>query len=1216
MSDTQVASLYATIGVRMDSLERGLARTETLMLQAANKTERHAKRMNTSLALIGGSLAGATIMYAFTGMIRSAGNLDKTLSQLKAVTGANAAQMDAFRKAAMLAGTTTAFSVGQAAQAQVELAKAGMSTAQIMGGGFKSAMTLAAAGGMDLADASKTMANGLNLFNISAKDSSKIADALATAANTTTADVSDFAMALTQGGTAAKAAGLSFTDTMLVLESLAKIGVKNSDAGTSMKAAILALLTPTKQQAELTDKLGLSFVGANGKFKDAVKISAMLRAKLGDMTQAHRTNTLATIAGTDGVRALLALYNAGPATLKTWESQLSTQGTAAKQAKTMQDNLGTSIDKFRNSIEAGGISLATVFAPQIRAAADGIGNLIRELQDGGQAESFAQGISDAVGGVADTVKGAAPAFSLLGSALNMIGGSSIGVAVASFAALRLGVLGATSAVKAFTKAGAEGALAFNPLGAALIGLQVGVPIIAALVESEKSATAAAQDWKTNLDQVQSKLDSLQGTRIAESVAQARYNTAKADQKRLENEVATLVSKGKQGTKEYTDTQYRLTQAVQTTADAKDNLNKAQNAESDTITTAKAKIDGLSKAYLDAVETRNRLLQKAPATGKGAAVENGQTARDLAAANAVIAAYIQNTGRLAAAQAAVSSAPLLKTINDLRNGYQALTPAANKALAEIANTRGTFSRAAGQAIAIKLGISQDPHISDRLRELGALKEKADSIGKTRAVLQILADSASTEQALKRIRKLVGDIPSRTTATIDILASGMQLARKASGGRVTGGTPGRDSVLSLLTPGEVVLNSTQQHLVANGYTIEEALSSTGAAYAKGKPAAKKAPAAAPKPPIAGSNTPGKVSASVPKAANDKAQARWSTLSTAQQILMAGNDRAVTSAGLTPSTKDDAAALNKRISLLTAWVSKINGFASSNSPLSQALKATIESEKSGAFSGIASAKQSLQGLNPAADPTQLPASIDAALAQAQLDGDSAKQVDVLRQAESWYTGQLGKKPTAAQRASLLRSIASTRQQISDLTKPADAASVADATGAGSAPDAYALPDSLDAAMALAELTPDTGDDMTALQAEEAFYVGKLAEAQASGNSTDIARTARALKSVRDQMGSLSGSGAAAGGASGGIQGSVFEGYGSTAGNLVGSLSGGGSGSAGGGSAYASGGNAAGVVINVTVQGNVLSPDGLATSIVEPIRTQLIAIGQRNGSIFGGYA
>ena len=80
------------------------------------------------------------------------------------------------------------------------MAKGGLSVAQIMRGGLRSALALAAAGEMDLADAAEATVNAIKLFGLRGKDAMKVADGFATAANRTTADVSDFALALKMGG--------------------------------------------------------------------------------------------------------------------------------------------------------------------------------------------------------------------------------------------------------------------------------------------------------------------------------------------------------------------------------------------------------------------------------------------------------------------------------------------------------------------------------------------------------------------------------------------------------------------------------------------------------------------------------------------------------------------------------------------------------------------------------------------------------------------------------------------------------------------------------------------------------------------------------------------------------------------------------------------------------------------------------------------------------
>ena len=264
--------------------------------------------------------------------MKKAADFEQQIDSLGAVTNATGRQMEKFRKQAMKAGADTKFSALEAAKAQTELAKGGLKVKQILDGGLNSALALAAAGEMDLAEAASTTANALNLFGLKGRDSIKVADMLATAANATTADVSDFAMALSQGGSVAKMAGLSFKETVLWLEAMAKSGIKNSDAGTSMKTSLIQLLKPTAKQKELTKELGLNFISASGEMKNAADISAMLHDKLGGMTKAQRTAALATLAGTDGVRALSSLYAAGVPNLDKWKEGLGKSGTAAEVA--------------------------------------------------------------------------------------------------------------------------------------------------------------------------------------------------------------------------------------------------------------------------------------------------------------------------------------------------------------------------------------------------------------------------------------------------------------------------------------------------------------------------------------------------------------------------------------------------------------------------------------------------------------------------------------------------------------------------------------------------------------------------------------------------------------------------------------------------------------------------------------------------------------------
>lgn len=344
----------------LDARGRQAAGGQDMAERAGSRLGNTAKRM-ASYAFVGG-VAGALI-----GVVKAGVDFEQQMSSLQAVTGATSAQMKELRNQAINAGAATKYSAKDAAEAQTELAKGGMSLAAILHGGLKGALALAAAGEMDLGDAAATTVNALNLFQLGAGKATHVADAFAMAANATTADVSDFAYAMRAGGSAAHAAGLSFDQTTVWLEALAAAGIKGQDAGTSMKSALVQLAAPTKRAAKTAKELGLSFFDVHGNMKPLPAISQMLRDKLGGLTKQQQLHVAATLAGTDGMRGLLALMNAGPKTLDAYAAGLRKTGTAAAVAAKKQDNVAGWLEQLKGSLETLAIRLTSAALPAFKA---------------------------------------------------------------------------------------------------------------------------------------------------------------------------------------------------------------------------------------------------------------------------------------------------------------------------------------------------------------------------------------------------------------------------------------------------------------------------------------------------------------------------------------------------------------------------------------------------------------------------------------------------------------------------------------------------------------------------------------------------------------------------------------------------------------------------------------------------------------------------------
>src|SRR5262249_20069416 len=114
-------------------------------------------------------------------------------------------------------GRDTQFSAAQAEEAALNLAKGGLTPAQIAGGALADTLTLAAAGELDLAKAADITAKQLGVWADTGVTSAQVADLLAQSANASVVSVEELALGMANVGGVAKLAGASFQDTVTAL---------------------------------------------------------------------------------------------------------------------------------------------------------------------------------------------------------------------------------------------------------------------------------------------------------------------------------------------------------------------------------------------------------------------------------------------------------------------------------------------------------------------------------------------------------------------------------------------------------------------------------------------------------------------------------------------------------------------------------------------------------------------------------------------------------------------------------------------------------------------------------------------------------------------------------------------------------------------------------------------------------------------------------------
>lgn len=317
------------------------------MVQSATKNSEAWERTGAVTAT-----AGAAMVAGVGLAVKSYADFDKQMSSVQAATHETAGNMTQLRDAAVKAGADTAFSAVEAAQGIEELAKAGVSTKDIMGGGLKGSLDLAAAGSLGVAEAAEISASALTQFKLSGDKIPHLADLLAAGAGKAQGSVSDLGAALNQSGLVAASTGLTIEETTGSLAAFASAGLTGSDAGTSFKTMLMSMNPNSEAAASLMSELGISAYDAQGKFIGMSEYAGVLQNALKGMSDEQRNATLKTLFGSDAVRAANVLYEQGSAGINKWEAAVNDAGYAAETAAIKQDNLAGDIEKLGGSMDS------------------------------------------------------------------------------------------------------------------------------------------------------------------------------------------------------------------------------------------------------------------------------------------------------------------------------------------------------------------------------------------------------------------------------------------------------------------------------------------------------------------------------------------------------------------------------------------------------------------------------------------------------------------------------------------------------------------------------------------------------------------------------------------------------------------------------------------------------------------------------------------------
>lgn len=251
-----------------ENLRIKIVNQDTAVKNAASEVEKYRGKLKASnvgisaFAVAIGNLVTNVITGAISKMkelaaetIQVGAAFDTEMSKVAAISGASGDELQKLREKAKEMGATTQFSASEAASALEYMAMAGWKTDDMLDG-ISGVMNLAAASGEELASTSDIVTDAMTALGMGADEAGHFADVLAAASSNANTNVSMLGESFKYVAPVAGSMGASAEDLSIALGLMANSGIKGTQAGNSLKNALVNLTKPTKAQAAAMQQLG------------------------------------------------------------------------------------------------------------------------------------------------------------------------------------------------------------------------------------------------------------------------------------------------------------------------------------------------------------------------------------------------------------------------------------------------------------------------------------------------------------------------------------------------------------------------------------------------------------------------------------------------------------------------------------------------------------------------------------------------------------------------------------------------------------------------------------------------------------------------------------------------------------------------------------------------------------------------------------------------
>jgi TP901 family phage tail tape measure protein len=365
----KIADLYARLTARDGALRVTLHKARGYLSATALKMDAVAKAAKKVFLVSASLIAGVIFSFA---------RFEQSMARVRALTGATEAQFQAMKKTALDLGRTTVFSARQAAEAMSYFALAGYDANKIIGA-MPATLQLAAAGQMDMAQATDIVMKIMASMEIQASDLGHTVDVLTKAFTSANTDLPMLGEAMKYAGPIANQLEKNLEEVVSAIQAMSNAGIQGGQAGSSMRIILAKLSGSSEEANRVFENLGVTLTDGQGKMRHLADIIDDLNRAMSGLGSAEKAGLMFQAFGARAV-GLAPLLAAGGEELRRLERQLQRSGGTAKMIADRQ--LNTLQGRFKLMVSAAeglSITLGKALKPSIEALTGALTGLINGL---------------------------------------------------------------------------------------------------------------------------------------------------------------------------------------------------------------------------------------------------------------------------------------------------------------------------------------------------------------------------------------------------------------------------------------------------------------------------------------------------------------------------------------------------------------------------------------------------------------------------------------------------------------------------------------------------------------------------------------------------------------------------------------------------------------------------------------------------------------------